>query len=52
MGKYYVKKAIEYGCVVYQVINSETGTVCYYDGDEMIADKFCKRQNEFCKTKN
>ena len=33
--KYHVQKSVEYGCTVYQVINSSTGVVAYYDKDKM-----------------
>lgn len=40
--KYYVREGIEYGCTVYQVINSSTGIVVYYDKDKEVAERFCK----------
>ena len=48
MAKYFVKEAKEYGCVVYQVINSNTKAVAYYDKDINNAQDFCNRQNR-CK---
>lgn len=47
--KYHVKKAVEYGYTVYQVINSETGVIAYYDKDKGVADKFCNKYNNIKK---
>lgn len=43
---YYVKEATEYGCTVYQVINSSTGVVAYYDKDKDVADSVCNKWNK------
>ena len=47
--KYHLKKAVEYGCTVYQVINSETGVIAFYDKDENVAKQFLDKYNNMKK---
>lgn len=49
MDKYHVKEATDYGCTVFQVINSKTGIIAFYDKNEKVAADFCKRQNDAFK---
>lgn len=44
--KYHVQKSVEYVCTVYQVINSSTGVVAYYDKDKDVADSVCNKWNK------
>lgn len=46
MEKYYIKETTEYGCTVYQVINSSTGVVAYYDKDKDVTDSVCNKWNK------
>lgn len=43
--KYYLKEAKEYGCTVYQVINSKTGIVAFYDADIEVSRRICDKWN-------
>ncbi len=43
--KYFVRKVIEYSCVVFQVVNKKTNCVAYYDKDEEIAKRVCDKWN-------
>lgn len=43
--KYFVRKVIEYSCVVFQVVNKKTNCVAYYDKDEEIAERVCDKWN-------
>lgn len=44
--KYFVRKVIEYGCVVFQVVNVKTKCVAFYDKDEEIANSVCNKWNK------
>lgn len=44
--KYYLKEEKEYGCTVYQVINSETSIVAFYDADIEVSRRICEKWNE------
>ena len=44
--KYVVRESIEYGCKVYEVVNTETGNrINYYE----LAKEFARRQNNTAK---
>lgn len=47
--KYVVRKAIDYGCKVYNVVNTETGNRINYCADYESAKEFAERQNNAAK---
>lgn len=51
MVQYIVKESIEYGCTVYNVINTKSGNRVNYFPDEKSAISFAERMN-FFKNKN
>ena len=47
MVQYIVKESIEYGCTVYNVINTKSGNRVNYFPDEKSAISFAERMNFF-----
>ncbi len=47
MVQYIVKESIEYGCTVYNVINTKSGNRVNYFPDEKSAISFAERMNVF-----
>lgn len=52
MEKYFVRKAVECSCVVFQVVNRETECVAFYDKDEKIANIVSNRWNNIYNGNN
>lgn len=42
---YYVRDKVEYGCRIFQVVNSETGAAPYYDKAKEVAERVCNKWN-------
>ena len=47
--KYVVRESIEYGCKVYEVVNTGTGNRINYFADYELAKEFARRQNNTAK---
>lgn len=45
-GKYVVRESTDYGCKVYNVVNTETGNRINYYPDYELAKEFADRQNK------
>lgn len=47
--KYVVRESTEYGCKVYDVVNTETDSRINYFADYESAQEFAERQNDVAK---